>query len=172
MLKTIGSRVIFAFVAMLTFGAQAQAAIDCSTEVGAVASDTAAAAAAIEAGGDCAVAILAELAVIDADLAASTVIIIIGTNPEVVEAAVLQLGALAKDMIVAVAETADARTIVSVLSAVDSAGLDGAVLTSIDVAVEGAIASREDLSDEDISSITAVIVDTVAFTAPASSSPS
>ena len=172
MLKTIGSSVIFAIVAMLTFVAQAQASVDCSTEVGAVAGDTAAAAAAIEAGGDCAVAILAELAVIDADLAASTVINIIGTNPEVVEAAVLQLGALAKDMIVAVAETADTRTIVSVLSAVDSAGLDGAVLTSIDVAVEGAIASREDLSDEDISSITAVIVDTVAFTAPASSSPS
>ena len=171
MLKTIGSSVIFAIVAMLTFGAQAQAAVDCSTEVGAVAGDTAAAAAAIEAGGDCAVAILAELAVIDADLAASTVINIIGTNPEVVEAAVLQLGASASAMIVAVAETADANTIVSVLSAVESAGLASAALTAIDVAVEGAIASRG-FSDDDISSITGVIVDTVAFTAPASSSPS
>ena len=172
MLKTIGSSVIFACVAMLTFGVQAQAAVDCSAEVGAVAADTAAAAAAIEAGGDCAAAILAELAVIDAGLAAITVINIIGTNPEVVEAAIVQLGAEASAMIVAVAETADASTIVSVLSAVESAGLDGAVLTSIDVAVEGAIASREDLSDAEIGSIIVVIGDTVVFTEPASSSPS
>ena len=172
MLKVFFSSVVFTFAAVMTLSAQAQAPVDCAAQVSDVSVDPVAAAAAIKAGDECAIELLAELANVNLALAAEAVADIVELNPEIVSGAVALLGSAATTLIVAVAATADVDTITDVLLAVNVAGLNSDDLAAIDNAVDGAITDRTDISDEEISDMLNVIEVEYTVTAPASSSPS